>query len=461
MNEQTSVILATKVKHPKALYGIGLAMAFERFAYYGCKPLLILFLSKQIIQGGLGITRADAAIIAANLGAFTYLAPIIGGIVADKWLGSRYCVMIGSVLMSAGWALGYFATSAAWINALIIVVSIGTGFYKGNINTLTGDLYEKDDPRKDMAYSITYSFVNGGVLVGSLVMGIFYTSTFATRNVAGQVLTYGFKECYLLGAIVTLISGLVFAYTCKELGDLGKKPNKFALPSGDEAAIELANRPLTKQEKNKVVVIFILALFSIFFWTFYLQSDASLLLYVDKYTNYNIGGFLVPTTWSTTMLNGLLCVILAPIMVIIWRKLANTRSGGDFTMTQKIALGNIFLGLGFLIMVGAEAVRGGNTGANSSIFWVLGFTLFQTIGEMCFSPLGTSVVSRTAPPKYLALLMGVWFFATFIANKASGYVETAISSLGTMEVFVIISAILFIGAIVLFACNKKISALTE
>lgn len=449
MNGQTSTPVEVKQKHPAALYGLGLTFTFERFAYYGGKPILVLFLTFAIAKGGLGISKTEATIIAANLGAFTYLAPIFGGIVADRWLGPRYCVILGSIIMSIGWSFGYFATSAAWINALIIVVSIGTGLFKGNINTMVGELYEKDDPRKDMAFSITYSFVNGGAFFGSFIMG-------------GMYLYLGeFRRCYLLAALVCLFSGIIFVLSCKHLGDAGKKPNCFANEGNKGAEKVDHSKPLTKKERNQTVVILILAVFSIFFWLFYNQAEASLLLYINEYTNFNVGGFKVPATWTTTSFNGLLCVVLAAPMAAIWMKLSKKRKNGDLTMTQKIALAYIFLAIGFLVMVGAEFVRGGREGANSSILWILMFTWFQTIGELCFSPLGTSVVSRTAPAKYLSLLMGVWFFATFVAQKGSGYIETFIAKLGTMEVFIAIPSILLVGAVILFACNKKITELTE
>ncbi|NEZ46573.1 peptide MFS transporter [Clostridium niameyense] len=461
MSTKASVAPGKSQKHPKALYGLGLTFTFERFAYYGGKPMLVLFLTYAVAKGGIGISKTEATIIAANLGAFTYLAPIFGGIIADRWLGPRYCVLLGTILMSMGWAFGYFATSAAWINALIIVVSIGTGFFKGNLNTLVGELYEKDDPRKDMAYSIVYSFVNAGAFVGSIIMGYMFTSLLAIKDSSGNIVSYAFRQCYLLAAVVCLVSGIVFLFTCKDLGDLGKKPNIVSLGIDTKSNNKDKNRPLTKQERNQVIVILILSLFSIFFWLFYNQSEASILLYVDKYTNFNVGGFKVPVTWTTTSFNGLLCVVLAPAIAKLWMKIAKKRKEGDFTMTQKIALGYILLAVAFLVMVGAEIARGGDTGPHSSIIWILLFSFFQTVGEMCFSPLGTSVVSRTAPPKYLSLLMGVWSFATFISQKASGYVEGIIAKLGTMEVFVTIPIILLIGAGILFACNKKITALTE
>jgi POT family proton-dependent oligopeptide transporter len=461
MNGQTSTPVEVKQKHPAALYGLGLTFTFERFAYYGGKPILVFFLIYAIAQGGLGISKTQATVMAANLGAFTYLAPIFGGIVADRWLGPRYCVILGTIIMSMGWSIGYFATSAAWINALIVVVSIGTGLFKGNINTMVGELYEKDDPRKDMAYSITYSFVNGGAFVGSLTMATAYMYIFEKKDAAGKILIYGFRQSYLLAAVVCLLSLFTFLIACRNLGDAGKKPNCLDTLNNKEAQKVDHSKPLTKKERNQVIVILILSIFSIFFWLFYNQAETSLLLYINEYTNFNVGGFNVPPTWTTTSFNGLLCVVLAAPMAAIWAAITKKRKGVDFTMTQKIALGYIFLGVGFLVMVGAEFARGGNAGANSSILWILMFTLMQTIGELCFSPLGTSVVSRTAPAKYLSLLMGVWFFATFVAQKGSGYIETFITKFGTMQVFILIPSILLVGAVILFVFNKKITELTE
>ena len=147
------------VKHPKGLYVCGLTFTFERFAFYGSKTLLLLFLAQTIAKGGLGVSKADAAAIAANLAAFTYLAPIFGGMICDRWIGARYCVILGSVIMAIGYALGFFATNVMWVHAMIILISIGTGFFKGNLNALVGELYD-DNTRKDAAFSLLYSFVN-------------------------------------------------------------------------------------------------------------------------------------------------------------------------------------------------------------------------------------------------------------------------------------------------------------
>ena len=452
---------ATIKKHPKALLTCGLTFTFERFAYYGCKTLLLLFLAETVAKGGLGIQSADAAAIAANLAAFTYLAPIFGGIICDRWLGAKYCVIIGTVIMAAGYALGYFATSIVWVHAMIILISIGTGFFKCNLSALVGELYD-DDSLKDAAFSLIYTFVNLGSFVGSLLIGILYTKTFAYMD--NGVLVYGFRKCFLFAAGVLLLGGIMFVCTQKLLGDAGKYPQKMLKKNYDSES-EATNdfdRPLTTLEKKRVLVIFVLSFFSIFFWVFYNQAGSSIALYMKDYVNLNVGSFEIPVMWIDTTLNGVLCVALGPVMAAIWTKTTN-RPQGDLSMAQKMALGYAFLAVAFLFVIAAEVTRGvgAPATAKASVLWIAMFVVFQTVGEMCFSPLGNSLISKIAPAKYLSLLMGVWAAATFVANKASGYVQGIIEKMGLMQVFIAIPVILAVGTVIILISNKKLTAMID
>jgi POT family proton-dependent oligopeptide transporter len=445
-------------KHPKGLYICSLAFTFERFAYYGCKTLLLLFLAETVAKGGLGLDNADAAVIAANLISFTYLAPIFGGMICDRWIGAKYCIMIGSLIMGIGYIVGYFATSVIWVHAMIILISIGTGFFKGNLSALIGELY--DDPsRKDSAFSISYTFVNIGALAGSMSIGILYTSTFAT--VIGGVTVLGFRQCFLLAGIVTLLGGAIFTVLSRYLGDAGKYPQKVLDKSGKvDSSKSGTTKPLTKKEKNRVIGIFLLSFFSILFWVFYNQAGSSLALYMKDYVNMKVGSFEIPIMWVETTFNSVMCIALGPVMALIWTKLS-MRKKGDLTMAKKMALSFFFLAIGFVFVILAEVTRGVGAPATvkTSVIWLILFIIFQSTGEMCFSPLGNSLVSKYAPPKYLSLLMGVWTAATFVANKTSGYVQGIIEKMGLMQVFIAIPIMLVVGVVVILIFNKKITAL--
>ena len=193
----------TKSKYPLGFFVGCMTYAFERFAFYGTKPLLVLYLTKLVAEGGLAIPTAEAAIIAANFTAYTYIAPLLGGYICDKWLGARYAVSIGCVIMGLGYLIGWQSHNLATVNMMIYVVSIGTGLFKGNLAGLMGRMFENDD-QMDSAFSVQYSFVNIGAFFGSAIMGAAYLSFF--KN--GEVL--GFRQVFLVCGILVILGGILF-----------------------------------------------------------------------------------------------------------------------------------------------------------------------------------------------------------------------------------------------------------
>ena len=160
----------TKLKHPRGFYACCITFTFERLAFYGAKPLLLLFLITAVAEGGLGVERTDAAVMAANLTAYAYMAPLIGGVICDRWMGARYAITLGYIIMAIGYVVGYRAQGSGGVNAMIILVSIGTGFFKGNLNALIGRQYRSKE-LLDTAFSIQYSYINIGAFIGSLLTG--------------------------------------------------------------------------------------------------------------------------------------------------------------------------------------------------------------------------------------------------------------------------------------------------
>ncbi|MGL5507074.1 MAG: oligopeptide:H+ symporter, partial [Paraclostridium sp.] len=222
----------------------------------------------------------------------------------------------------------------------------------------------------------------------------------------------------------------------------------------------LKEKPLTAKEKQRMWVILTLAFFTIFFWMAYNQASMSIALYTQENINSTIAGFTVPTSWIDSY-NGILCVILGPVMAALWIKLAKTKRG-DLSIPLKMSLGFIFLAFGFTFMIGAVMQNASiEAGQKASLLWLIGFLTFQGIGEMCFAPVGYGMVNKLAPEKYSSALMGVWFASTFFANKLSGYVQIVIDKLGILQVFIIIPVFLVAIGILLTMLNKQLEKMAN
>lgn len=431
------------LKHPFGFHVCCITFMFERLAYYSAKPILLLFLITAVTQGGLGIDSADATVITANLIAYTAIAPIIGGVVSDRFVGARYAVSVGLSLMAIGYSLGGIAQDVGTINLMILLVSIGTGLFKGSLNALIGCQY-KDGKVLDAAFSLQYSYINVGTFAGSLLTGFLYLHVFCNGDILG------FRQCFLVAAGFCAIGVVWFVANWKNLQGHGKEPYK---------CLEANNESLTVVEKRHICAIIIVAILSVIFWLFYFQQDLALVIYMTDYVDMSVGNFVIPTTWITTSWNGLLCIVLGGVMAGLWKRLS-ARPKGDLNIFCKIAWSFVFLSAAFGIMAICEMIRVlGSDSGKASFMWPLFFVTLITIGEMCFSPLRNAFVSKYAPKKYLSLLMGVIASSSFFANKLSPYVQVVITELDVYTVFKGIFVLLILVAGFIFIFNKKINKL--
>ena len=453
---------AKKRKYPIGFYVCCLAYTFERFAYYGSKPLLILFLTTSVAKGGLGIDAVTAAPIAALLVSLTYIAPIFGGYICDRWIGARFAVSAGCLIMGLGWFIGWKSTSVTMVYIMIIVVSIGTAFFKGNLAAIIGRLFDDQD-LLDSAFSIQYSFVNIGSFFGSMICGVLYLNQFAKGDVLG------FRQVFLVCGILVIIGGVVFTLSYGLLQGQGIKPFKYLTDTqgnviGEEKHEKNAksSAPLTKQEKKGVWAIILVSFISIIFWLAYYQQDIALTLYLENYINRSVGGFTLSPVHLTTTWNGLLCIFLSLAAAKLWAKLAK-RPQGDMTMFHKITLAFVFLGLSYVMLILTEVMRGVGApdSVKGSVWPIFVFGILLTIGEICFSPLGNSFVSKFAPKKYLSLLMGVWTLATFCASQINGQTMKVVSKLGNFTIFVTFAIVAFVCAAAMFFLSKPLNKLVE
>lgn len=444
--------------HPPGLYLLFFTEMWERFSYYGMRGLLTLYLSKTAMEGGLGFSRADASLIYGWFTGFVYLTPIAGGFLADKYLGQRRSILIGGIIMMLGQfslaSTPSMGTWATWLGLSMLI--IGNGFFKPNISTLVGRLYDQGDPRRDSAFTIFYMGINLGAFLAPLLCGYFAEDLFATKDASGKVLRYAFEYGFMAAGIGMLLGQITFnALASKYLGDIGLRPVKTAQAADNSG--EDHEAPLTKEEKDRLTVIGIVSFFVILFWTGFEQAGSSMTLYTDTFINREVFGYLVPTSWFQSVNAGFI-LGLAPVAAALWLSLS--KKGRDLPIPVKMSLGLILLGVGFFFMVGAVLERGGDVADPSikaNIMWLLMAYLFHTIGELCLSPIGLSMVTKLSPARYTSMMMGVWFLAPFVAQIAGGYIAAYVESLGAYTIFLAIAISVIVGGLILLALSKKLT----
>ena len=392
---------------------------------------------------------------------FVYFTPLIGGWLADRYLGKRLAVTIGGITMMLGQftLFGLNSTTGLYIGLLLLI--IGNGFFKPNISTLVGGLYKDGDSRRDAAFTIFYMGINLGAMIAPLIIGVVTDNMFATTNEDGSI-SYGYRYGFLVSGIGMLLGQVIFNLLGpKYLGDLGTKP-VGAVSDTEVAKVQKSINPETgkeldeKDEKQRISVIFILLIFAVFFWAGFEQAGSSLSLYTDKYIDRSIGSFEIPTSWFQSV-NPLFIVTLAPLFTLFWA----SPIGRRLTTPVKMGVGMIILGVGFLFMIGAVAERSANGDVDdvnnkAALMWLIMTYLLHTIGELCISPVGLSVVTKLSPPKLASVLMAVWMLSSFFANIVGGYIASYVETMGAGEVFTYIAGFVSVCGVLLILLNKVI-----
>ena len=455
-------VVQQKKGHPKGLYLLFFTEMWERFSYYGMRAILILYLTKKFIEGGLGMDEKYAMLLYGYFTGFVYFTPLIGGWLADRYLGKRLAVMIGGVTMMLGQftLFGLNSTTGLYIGLLLLI--IGNGFFKPNISTLVGGLYKDGDSRRDAAFTIFYMGINLGAMIAPLVIGVVTDNMFATTNEDGSI-AYGYRYGFLVSGIGMLLGQVIFNLLgTKYLGDLGTKP-VGAVSDTEVAKVQKSINPETgkeldeKDEKQRISVIFILLIFAVFFWAGFEQAGSSLSLYTDKYIDRSIGSFEIPTSWFQSV-NPLFIVTLAPLFTLFWA----SPIGRRLTTPVKMGVGMIILGVGFLFMIGAVAERSANGDVDdvnnkAALMWLIMTYLLHTIGELCISPVGLSVVTKLSPPKLASVLMAVWMLSSSVANFLGGFIAAYVEKMGAGQIFTYISGFVIVCGVLLILLNRPIS----
>lgn len=454
-------VVQQKKGHPKGLYLLFFTEMWERFSYYGMRAILILYLTKKLVEGGLGMNEKDAMLLYGYFTGFVYFTPLIGGWLADRYLGKRLAVMIGGITMMLGQFTLFALNSTTGLYACLLLLIIGNGFFKPNISTLVGGLYEDGDNRRDAAFTIFYMGINLGAMIAPLIIGVVTDNMFATTNKDGSI-AYGYRYGFLVSGLGMLLGQVIFNLLGpKYLGDLGTKPVGAVSDSSISEKAQSIN-PETrevldqKQERQRISVIFILLIFAVFFWAGFEQAGSSLSLYTDKYIDRSIGSFEIPTSWFQSV-NPLFIVTLAPLFTLFWA----SPIGRRLTTPVKMGVGMIILGAGFLFMIGAVAERSANGDVDdvnnkAALMWLIMTYLLHTIGELCISPVGLSVVTKLSPPKLASVLMAVWMLSSSFANFLGGFIAAYVETMGAGEVFTYIAGFVSVCGVLLILLNRVI-----
>lgn len=446
--------------HPAGLYPLFLTELWERFSYYGMRALLVLYL-----VNALEVPRTDALQIYATYTALVYLTPLIGGYLADRFLGNRRAVVIGAIVM----ALGHFAM--AFEQLLFIGLGLliaGNGFFKPNISTMVGALYGESDTRRDGGFTLFYMGINIGAFLAPLVCGTLgeklgWHYGFAAAGV-GMIIglftfvrgekwlgNVGMPPDYNGKAEIARLSAAdwsVIAKTCSAVTAIvvalamgvdwlavfywpsdPKHASLFLLILLSAAFIGAITKLLARQkdpaDRRRVSAIVIVAVFVIFFWMGFEQAGGTMNLFADKQTDRAVLGWEIPASYFQGI-NPLIIMLLAPGFALFWTWLDRSRFALSAVVKQGI--GMIILGLGFIVLAVAQerAQAGGLVGPG----WLIGVYFLHTLGELLLSPIGLSMANRLAPRRDASLVMGVWLTAVALANLLAGTLESLLEGSG-------------------------------
>ncbi len=449
---------ATLFGHPRGLTWLFTTEMWERFSYYGMRANLIYFLTnflllhptvdralgygtikhvlETVFNGGqmLGV-KPLASLIYGNYTAFVYLTPFFGGMIADRWLGQRYSVIVGSVLMAIG-EFTLMAPRLAFLGLLFLIV--GNGFFKPNISTQVGGLYKSGDSRIDRAYSIFYVGINVGAMASPLVCGTL-----------GELIGYHWG---FFAAGVGMVIGLtVYLFTLRNL-----PPDRISrLKSHTETKM-----PLTGEDWKAVIALVLLCIPTTFFWAVYEQQGNSVSLWVQDFTDRRLVPGLIdwqiPSTWFQSF-NPAMIVAFTPLVVWLWGR--QSKSGKEPSTVIKMAMGDLLLALSYLVMA-AAAFLIGPTG-HSSWLWLFAFFAILTVGELYLSPIGLALVARVAPAQILSAMMGLWFITSFTGNQLQGYIGSYFSRMDKIEFFLMCAVIAAVAGAVTWLFDKPLRAILD
>lgn len=433
--------------HPRGLTTLFFTEMWERFSYYGMRALLMLFMVKAAADGGLGFETKRAAAIYGTYTMSVYLLSILGGFIADNFIGARRAVLIGGIIIAAGHFSMAFDSQTTFFAGLVLI-ALGTGLLKPNISTMVGSLYSPTDERRDAGFSIFYMGINIGAFASPLVTGWLAQSETWKHLLASWGLNplhswhWGFAA-----AGVGMTFGLLnYVLQRDRLAQVGHAPAPeadgsrpwgrlgvvtlgslvliAAMKASDQypavvyalfvlqiaAILFFAFRPDQDSKRLAAILVFFFA--AEIFWAIFEQTGSTISLFADRLTRNEVFGSAFPSSWWQSV-NSIFVILLAPMFAFLWIKLGPRQPSSP----MKFALGLLFVAFSFVLMVPAAKLTAHGL---ISPLWLVGLFFLQTMGEMLLSPVGLSTMTKLAPPRLLGMVMGIWFLAAAFGNKLAG-----------------------------------------
>lgn len=459
--------------HPAGLSTLFFTEMWERFSYYGMRAILILFMTAQISEGGLGLDTADAGVIYGLTTAMVYMAALPGGWIADQFLGLRKAVLFGGVLIAAGNFLLVVPAMSAFYGGLALIVA-GTGLLKPNVSAIVGQLYETGDTRRDAGFSIFYMGINTGALIAPLLCG--WVAQYNWRygfGLAGIGMSIGIVQ-YLFGGRKLGAAGVIPAGA----GDTAKSRRALLLGlgllGGVVAAVVmlgmaglvtakqiadasgllllatviiffawlLMSSQWTPVERRRLFVILVLFLAAAIFWSVFEQAGSTLNLFAERSTDNRVFGREFPAPWYQSV-NALFLIALAPVFAWLWIRLGRREPSSP----AKFSWGLLLVGISFVVLAAGAAAA--ESGVKVSPMWLVVTYLFHTMGELCLSPVGLSAMTKLAPASVTGLMMGVWFLALSVGNYMGGRMAALYESLPLPALFSAVGAFAIVAGVLL------------
>ena len=462
------------VHNPSSLSTLFFTEMWERFSYYGMRALLVLYLVNS-----LNYSESDALHIYAVYTGLVYLTPLIGGYLADRFLGTQKSIFIGGVTMMIGHFLMAFPD---YLYLAIGMLIIGNGYFKPNISSLLGRLYKSDDQRRDSGFSIFYVGINLGAFLAPLIVGYVgetinwhYGFAIAGFGMLAGLIQFYFGQSKIIKEdtslqskklksadwlLITIISVINIPLILLIL-QVNQVLNNFFFEILLAVIVIIFSYLFTrkkqlfsaKEDLKKIIYIGVLSVFVIFFWVGFEQAGGSLTLFANNSVDRNFLGFIIPASFFQSI-NPLIIILIGPMIANFWLRV--DRSKNNINTPQKMGLGLLLLAGGFFLIT----LVNNASDTSISLWWLVGVYFLHTLGELCLSPIGLSMVSKVSPKKIASLMMGFWFLSSAVANFMAGKLPGILES-NNLDLFTFLTVTSVVAGLLLLLISTFMEKLVK